>query len=92
MRRLAAEQRRVLATRARTRARSKRALSLTAAAPGRRRALPCLQLLSCRALVAFISHMFGSRPIPLPCQEEIIYELREHSAGLNCGRWDYIFS
>ncbi|KAJ1344331.1 malate synthase A [Batrachochytrium salamandrivorans] len=24
--------------------------------------------------------------------EEIIYELREHSAGLNCGRWDYIFS
>lgn len=24
--------------------------------------------------------------------EEIIYELRNHSAGLNCGRWDYIFS
>lgn len=24
--------------------------------------------------------------------EEIIYELRAHSAGLNCGRWDYIFS
>ncbi|MGA0069047.1 MAG: malate synthase A, partial [Miltoncostaeaceae bacterium] len=24
--------------------------------------------------------------------EEILYELREHSAGLNCGRWDYIFS
>jgi malate synthase len=24
--------------------------------------------------------------------EEIIYELREHMAGLNCGRWDYIFS
>lgn len=24
--------------------------------------------------------------------EEIIYELRQHSAGLNCGRWDYIFS
>jgi len=23
---------------------------------------------------------------------EIIFELREHSAGLNCGRWDYIFS
>ncbi|KAL8977645.1 MAG: hypothetical protein Q9177_006592, partial [Variospora cf. flavescens] len=23
---------------------------------------------------------------------EIIYELRDHSAGLNCGRWDYIFS
>ena len=23
---------------------------------------------------------------------EIIYALREHSAGLNCGRWDYIFS
>ncbi|KAF9978407.1 hypothetical protein BGZ73_002586 [Actinomortierella ambigua] len=24
--------------------------------------------------------------------EEFIYELRDHSAGLNCGRWDYIFS
>ncbi|KGG50655.1 malate synthase [Mitosporidium daphniae] len=24
--------------------------------------------------------------------EEIIYELRSHSSGLNCGRWDYIFS
>jgi malate synthase len=24
--------------------------------------------------------------------EEILYELRHHSAGLNCGRWDYIFS
>ena len=23
--------------------------------------------------------------------DEILYELREHSAGLNCGRWDYIF-
>src|SRR5215469_5082675 len=24
--------------------------------------------------------------------DEILYELREHSGGLNCGRWDYIFS
>ncbi|TBU40076.1 malate synthase [Dichomitus squalens] len=24
--------------------------------------------------------------------EEILFELRTHSAGLNCGRWDYIFS
>jgi malate synthase len=24
--------------------------------------------------------------------DEILYELRKHSAGLNCGRWDYIFS
>jgi malate synthase len=23
---------------------------------------------------------------------EILYELREHAAGLNCGRWDYVFS
>ncbi|KYP80044.1 malate synthase A [Ferroacidibacillus organovorans] len=23
---------------------------------------------------------------------EILYELREHAAGINCGRWDYIFS
>ena len=24
--------------------------------------------------------------------EEILYELRDHSAGLNAGRWDYMFS
>ncbi len=24
--------------------------------------------------------------------EEMLYELREHASGLNCGRWDYIFS
>jgi malate synthase len=24
--------------------------------------------------------------------EEILYEFREHSLGLNCGRWDYLFS
>jgi malate synthase len=24
--------------------------------------------------------------------DEILYELREHSSGLNCGRWDFIFS
>ncbi|KZT22592.1 malate synthase [Neolentinus lepideus HHB14362 ss-1] len=24
--------------------------------------------------------------------EEILFELRNHSSGLNCGRWDYIFS
>jgi len=24
--------------------------------------------------------------------DEILYELKNHSAGLNCGRWDYIFS
>lgn len=24
--------------------------------------------------------------------DEILYELRAHAAGLNCGRWDYIFS
>tara|TARA_Y100000310_G_C20687501_1_gene820033 strand:- start:2144 stop:3673 length:1530 start_codon:yes stop_codon:yes gene_type:complete len=24
--------------------------------------------------------------------DEIIYELKEHSVGLNCGRWDYIFN
>src|ERR1700745_1758976 len=32
-------------------------------------------------------------PIPAAFEmDEILYELREHSAGLNCGRWDYIFS
>ncbi len=24
--------------------------------------------------------------------EEILYELRDHASGLNCGRWDYMFS
>ncbi len=24
--------------------------------------------------------------------EEILYQLRDHSAGLNCGRWDYMFN
>mmetsp|Transcript_4860 Transcript_4860/g.6291 ORF Transcript_4860/g.6291 Transcript_4860/m.6291 type:complete len:543 (-) Transcript_4860:678-2306(-) len=24
--------------------------------------------------------------------EDILYELRDHSVGLNCGRWDYLFS
>ena len=24
--------------------------------------------------------------------DEILWELRDHSAGLNCGRWDYIYS
>jgi malate synthase len=24
--------------------------------------------------------------------DELLWELRQHSAGLNCGRWDYIFS
>ena len=23
--------------------------------------------------------------------DEILYELKDHSLGLNCGRWDYIF-
>ncbi len=26
------------------------------------------------------------------CMDEILYELRDHSAGLNAGRWDYMFS
>jgi malate synthase len=26
------------------------------------------------------------------CMDEILYELRDHAAGLNAGRWDYIFS
>jgi len=31
--------------------------------------------------------------LPLAFQmDEVLYELREYSAGLNCGRWDYIFS
>ena len=31
--------------------------------------------------------------VPAACEmDEILFALREHSAGLNCGRWDYIFS
>jgi malate synthase len=26
------------------------------------------------------------------CMDEILFELRDHVVGLNCGRWDYIFS
>lgn len=34
-----------------------------------------------------IEHIFAAFEM-----DEILYELRTHSAGLNCGRWDYIFS
>ncbi|GMF07508.1 unnamed protein product [Ambrosiozyma monospora] len=31
--------------------------------------------------------------LPISYQlDEVLYALREHSAGLNCGRWDYMFS
>ena len=41
---------------------------------------------TCRATV-----LIETLPAALQ-MEEILYELRDHSAGLNCGRWDYIFS
>lgn len=41
---------------------------------------------TCKATV-LIEHILAA----FQCHE-ILYELREHSAGLNCGRWDYIFS
>jgi len=41
---------------------------------------------SCRATVLLETIMAAFE------MDEIIYELRDHSAGLNCGRWDYIFS
>jgi malate synthase len=41
---------------------------------------------TCKATV-LIEHILAT----FQC-EEILYELRDHSAGLNCGRWDYIFS
>ncbi|MBI2421357.1 MAG: malate synthase A [Candidatus Hydrogenedentes bacterium] len=34
-----------------------------------------------------IEHIFAAFQM-----DEILYELRRHSGGLNCGRWDYIFS
>jgi len=34
-----------------------------------------------------IEHILATFQMP-----EILYELRHHSAGLNCGRWDYLFS
>jgi hypothetical protein len=33
--------------------------------------------------------LFDNPPHNLHLREEILYELREHSAGLNCGIWDY---
>ncbi len=41
---------------------------------------------SIRATV-LIEHILASFEM-----DEILFELKEHSAGLNCGRWDYIFS
>ena len=41
---------------------------------------------SIRATV-LIEHILASFEM-----DEILYELKDHSAGLNCGRWDYIFS
>jgi malate synthase len=41
---------------------------------------------TCKATV-LIEHILAA----FQCHE-ILYELRDHSAGLNCGRWDYIFS
>jgi malate synthase len=41
---------------------------------------------TCKATV-LIEHILAT----FQCHE-ILYELRDHSAGLNCGRWDYIFS
>ena len=38
----------------------------------------------CTALIETLPAVFE--------MEEILYELRDHIAGLNCGRWDYIFS
>ena len=55
-------------------------------------------------VVRFAEERFGLRPgtaritalietLPAAFQmDEILYELRENSAGLNCGRWDYLFS
>ena len=34
-----------------------------------------------------IEHILATFQMP-----EILYELRHHSSGLNCGRWDYLFS
>jgi malate synthase len=35
----------------------------------------------------------ADRDVPAAFEmDEILWELREHSAGLNIGRWDYIFS
>ena len=54
---------------------------------------PVLSQLGTQAPCPFISYPAVTRPaLPCPIQEEILFELREHSAGLNCGRWDYIFS
>jgi malate synthase len=39
-----------------------------------------------------VSCPFYAHHQPTNINTQIIYELRDHSSGLNCGRWDYIFS
>lgn len=57
------------------------------------------QLVSSKHFQQFSRFLFGFHVIKREFyphtnfqMHEILYELRNHSAGLNCGRWDYIFS
>ena len=47
----------------------------------------CLESLLCPQATVLIETLPAAFEM-----DEILWELREHSAGLNCGRWDYIFS
>lgn len=52
-----------------------------------------LQILSVRLPTAWLQATVLIETLPAAFEmDEILFELREHSAGLNCGRWDYIFS
>jgi malate synthase len=60
-----------------------RACGTTSSSPRRKRSA-CRGTIKATVLIETILAAFE--------MDEILYELREHSSGLNAGRWDYIFS
>ena len=41
---------------------------------------------------AYVVRDIGWTRVPVLCAQEMLFELRDHSLGLNAGRWDYTFS
>ncbi len=79
-----ARQRARTSTCPRWRATSRRGCGTTCSSRARRRS-------ACRSGTIKATVLIETLPAAFE-MDEILYELREHSAGLNCGRWDYIFS
>ena len=66
------------------RATARRGSGTTCSSPARRRSASRRGSIRATVLIETIFAAFE--------MDEILYELREHAAGLNAGRWDYIFS